>query len=212
MKCGHFPWQQIPKQNVHIGHCVHSRVYSQDKSSNAVATNDSNISGLRDNRSLFLIHKTCPPWIWWEGGWERGLLLHVPQGPRMKEMPPSHVSGHHARGEKGHLQSLVSTMTCPSPFTFIYSSEARTSHKKSQWMEEQNSTAETSTFPLSEEHSHTQCHVARPFAFHYLLPWCNLWPSQSKHIYLPIPPLCLCKATQLSDSAPDCSLLRQVSA
>lgn len=168
-------------------------MYSQDKSSNAVATNDSNISGLRDNRSLFLIHKTCPPWIWWEGGWERGLLLHVPQGPRMKEMPPSHVSGHHARGEKGHLQSLVSTMTCPSPFTFIYSSEARSSHKKSQWggeaeylemssngdhtllwMEEQNSTAETSTFPLSEEHSHTHCHVARPFAFHYLLPWCDL--------------------------------------
>lgn len=44
--------------------------------------------GLRDNRNLFLIHKACASWIWWEGGWERGLLLNVPQGPRMKKSHP----------------------------------------------------------------------------------------------------------------------------
>lgn len=103
---------------------------SQDKSSNAVATKDPNISGLSDNRSLFLIHKMCPPWIWCEGGWSRGLFLNVPQGPRMKEALSSPVSCHLTRGEKEHLQSFVATMTCPSTSTFIYSSEARTSHKK----------------------------------------------------------------------------------
>lgn len=44
--------------------------------------------GLRDNRNLFLIHKVYASWIWWEGGWERGLLLNVPQGPRMKKSHP----------------------------------------------------------------------------------------------------------------------------